>query len=159
MKKILTTLTLLITLCSFAFGQDDYYFEEPDNRQYNMTMTSVIFIDGVEDSGQNIEIAAFCGDEIRGRMTNLEMEYIEIPDVFARYFRYLHVNSEVTSGEIITFKAYNHDSGYELTSSSASKSSNLVDADATDATSVNIMVKSSLFISISNHGVKLLVQI
>ena len=116
MKKVLTTLTLLITLCSFAFGQDDYHFDEPDNRQYNMTMTSVIFIDGVEDSGQNIEIAAFCGEEIRGRMTNLDMEYIEIPDVFARYFRYLHVNSEVTSGEIITFKAYNHDSGYELTS-------------------------------------------
>ena len=116
MKKVLTTLTLLITLCSFAFGQDDYYFEKPDNRQYNMTMTSVIFIDGVEDSGQNIEIAAFCGEEIRGRMTNLDMEYIEIPDVFARYFRYLHVNSEETSGEIITFKAYNHDSGYELTS-------------------------------------------
>lgn len=116
MKKVLTTLTLLITLCSFAFGQDDYYFDKPDNRQYNMTMTSVIFIDGVEDSGQNIEIAAFCGEEIRGRMTNLDMEYIDIPDVFARYFRYLHVNSEVTSGEIITFKAYNHDSGYELTS-------------------------------------------
>ena len=116
MKKVLTTLTLLITLCSFAFGQDDYYFEKPDNRQYNMTMISVIFIDGVEDSGQNIEIAAFCGEEIRGRMTNLDMEYIDIPDVFARYFRYLHVNSEETSGEIITFKAYNHDSGYELTS-------------------------------------------
>ena len=64
MKKVLTTLTLLITLCSFAFGQEyESYFENPSsNGVYNevMSIRAIIYVDDIlQEEQKHIEIGVF----------------------------------------------------------------------------------------------------
>ena len=76
--------------------------------QYNMTMSGVIFIDGVEQTSTSLEVGAFCGDECRGSM---------LPEFFppsGQYVVALTVVSNQQNGEDITFRLYDHSIGQEL---------------------------------------------
>ena len=76
--------------------------------QYNMTMSGVIFIDGIEQTSTSLEVGAFCGDECRGSM---------LPEFFppsGQYVVALTVVSNQQSGEEITFRLYDHSIGQEL---------------------------------------------
>ncbi len=76
--------------------------------QYNMTMNGIILINGVEQSRATLEVGAFCGDECRGSM---------MPEFFppsGQYVVALTVVSNQQSGELITFRLYDHEVGEEL---------------------------------------------
>lgn len=104
MKKLLLTMTCLI-MAGMAFAN---HWTPIGGTQYNMTMNGVIIIDGVEQTGTNLEVGAFCGDECRGSM---------LPEFFpptSQYVVALTVVSNQLSGEEITFRLYDHAVGQEL---------------------------------------------
>ena len=78
-----------------------YWF--PDQTLYpnNMTVISTIAIDGVEQSDFNLELGAFCGDEVRG---SGKLQYVGAPA--NRYECFLMVYGN--AGDNITFKLYDH---------------------------------------------------
>ena len=113
MKKVLTTLTLLITLCSFAFGQEyDFYFPDPKEGQgYESTMdiAAIIYVDGELQRNQDIiEIGVYCveDDDIRGRSTRIGNDEDFSDFVEDGYLYMLYAAGE--AGHKMIFKAYNH---------------------------------------------------
>ncbi|MBE6337418.1 MAG: T9SS type A sorting domain-containing protein [Lentimicrobiaceae bacterium] len=104
MKKVLTTLTLLITLCSFAFGQqnNDLYFEyNPHDFQSNATMVAQVKIDGIIQSG-NIELGIFKGDVCHGAALDKSYPTYYMPTVYG------------VTGDVLSFKLYDHNIGEVL---------------------------------------------
>ena len=72
----------------------------PGNFEFNMSLTGVILFDDIESTDPNDIIAAFVGDEVRG---------VANPTYFPGTERYtfgMPIYSNVASGEIIAFKAY-----------------------------------------------------
>ena len=116
MKKILTSLTLLFALCPFVFGQNyDYYFDKPiTGNVNNMHITAIIYVDGVEQTDQNIELAAFYNDEVRGR--DYRYEHIDVPGHGNYYARMIAIlGNDEDYGATMYLKAYNHETNEELT--------------------------------------------
>ena len=83
-------------------GETPYYWT-PDPSLYanNMTVIATIAIDGVEQSDFNLELGAFCGDEVRG---SGKLQYVGSPA--NRYECFLMVYGN--AGDNITFKLYDH---------------------------------------------------
>lgn len=105
MKKVLTTLTLLLALCPFVFGQNNQgYYEYNSYMGGDMTVVAQVRIDG-EIQGNNIELGAFNGNECRGagRPNSKNIIYLQV-----------YGNSEEDNGDIITFKIYDHNLNQEL---------------------------------------------
>ena len=67
----------------------------------NMTAITTVEIDGVEQATEDIEIGAFCGDELRG---SGRLQYVDEPANRYECFLMLHGKA----GDIITFKVYDH---------------------------------------------------
>ena len=108
MKKILTTLTLLITLCSYAFGQYDYHFDQPGVWEGAGMRIGYgeVYIDGsIQKNVDYIEIAAFINNEVHGRQLGISDALKSFTIGGANKFD----NSE------ITFKVFNHLTNEELT--------------------------------------------
>lgn len=81
----------------------------PENTgDYSLTMalTGVIYIDGVEQYSDLLEIGAFCGTECRG--TQRANEFF----LTHRYIVQLSIAGEI--GDMITFKLYDHSTAHEL---------------------------------------------
>ena len=87
---------------------EDYYWD-PDETLYpnNMSITAVVEIDGEEQRTTDIEIGAFCGDEVRG---SNRLKYED--GVLDRYFLYITIYGE--SGDDISFRIYDHATDSEL---------------------------------------------
>ena len=81
----------------------------PDETLYpdNMTIITTVEIEGLEQATDNIEIGAFCGDELRG---SGRLQYVEEPA--NRYECFLMVYGK--AGDNITFKIYDHATASEL---------------------------------------------
>lgn len=75
--------------------------------QYNMIVNGIILIDGVEQTSPAYEVGAFCGNECRGSAL---AEYF--PPT-SQYIVALTIVSNVTSGETISFRLYDHALGIE----------------------------------------------
>ena len=76
--------------------------------QYTMNINGIITIDGVEQASEFLEIGAFCGNECReSKLTIYKQNY-------NRFYVMLSIRSNVTSGEDITFRIYDHQIGEEL---------------------------------------------
>ena len=75
----------------------------PDETLYpdNMTVITTVEIEGVEQATENIEIGAFCGNELRG---SGRLQYVDEPA--NRYECFLMLYGK--AGDIITFKVYDH---------------------------------------------------
>ena len=118
MKKILTTLTLLITLCSFAFGQNDNHFgnTSPNGDLLITFRYATIYVNGELQTNQDIEVAAFIDDKLSG--INREVKYNSNYPEGSQYYRQFKVfkNSNESLGNNVVFKAYNHDTAEELLS-------------------------------------------
>jgi len=84
----------------------------PDESLYadNMSIVGEIQIDGVTQTSSDIEIGAFCGEEVRG-----SQRIVYTPAPIDKYLVFLTVYGE--SNDNITFKLYNHqiESEYDLT--------------------------------------------
>lgn len=75
-----------------------------------MSLIGVVEVDGEEQRGTHIEIAAFCGDELRGsrRTQNVIVEDAGID----RYIVFLTIYGN--DNDVISFKMYDHEKGCEL---------------------------------------------
>lgn len=115
MKKVLTTLTLLITLCSFAFGQVqyEYHFPKPNQETSYMSISrGEIYINNeLYINVDHIEVAAFIDDEVRGRK-------LGISDAFRSFLIYGNPDFD---GKDVVIKLYNHLTNEELTTSTTIK--------------------------------------
>ena len=96
-------------VANFAIqGPITNYWTPIGGTQYNMTISGIILIDGVEQTVTTLEVGAFCGDECRGSM---------MPEFFPptqQYIVSLTVVSNQQSGENITFRLYDHLTQQEL---------------------------------------------
>ena len=109
MKKVLTTLTLLLTLCPFAFGQKyDYYFDDPTAVGYegSMTILTTIYVDGIlQENQEEIEVGVFCNNTIRER-SNIGYTY---KGPYGHYIYSLNVRADAKdNGKDLVILAYNH---------------------------------------------------
>ncbi len=104
MKRVFLTFAFMVITCVMLAN----HWSPIGGTQYNMTMSGIILIDGVEQTGTNLEVGAFCGDECRGSMR---------PEFFppsSQYVVALTVVSNVQSGEAITFRLFDHSTNQEL---------------------------------------------
>lgn len=117
MRRNLILLTLFTIMASALFGQADDHYWHTDYTLYsnNLSMRVMVFIDEVEQRNENIEIAAFCGDELRGNertvhVTGNNPTYGEVDS----YLAALTVIGN--DGDVITFKLYDHstETEYEM---------------------------------------------
>ena len=117
MRRNLILLTLFTLIVSALFGQADDHYWHTDYTLYsnNLSMRVMVFIDEVEQRNENIEIAAFCGDELRGNertvhVTGNNPTYGEVDS----YLAALTVIGN--DGDVITFKLYDHstETEYEM---------------------------------------------
>ncbi len=119
MKKKFILVVFFAIVAAKLFGQTDGLYWDTDYTIYpnNLTMNVIIFVEGEEQRNENVEIAAFCGDELRGNIrtkhiTGTNPTYGDIDS----YLAYLTVNGN--DGDIITFKLYDHntETEYEMLS-------------------------------------------
>ena len=80
--------------------------------QYPNTMSAIaiIKIDGVEQMDTNLEVAAFCGDECRGRELPTDEYYI--PEVMPHYLVFLTTYGN--DNDQFTFRLYDHNLNQEV---------------------------------------------
>ncbi len=97
--------TAEVTLSGEVTASNYYTFDESAYPS-NMTVMAIIQIEGEEQFTESLEIGAFCGDECRG--ANLPMY---CPPV-NRYILPLIVHGN--SGDIISFKLYDHEMDMEI---------------------------------------------
>ena len=99
---------LMMMFCSVSFGQTSKWGTPDTHCESTMTMITKIVIDG-DVQGSDVEIAAFCGGELRGTAR---------PDVQDGNIVYLVIygnNPEQNeSAEVISFRFYDHAAGREL---------------------------------------------
>ena len=95
-----------MVFCSLVIGQNQHW--DTDETVYNnsMTIMSVVCIDDEELRSASYEVAAFCGDELRG---NNVLRYNSKID---RYYTSLTIYGN--SGDNLTLKLYDHNLGMEL---------------------------------------------
>ena len=99
---------LMMMFCSIGFGQASYWGVPDTHCESTMTMITQIVVDGTIQ-GADVEIAAFCGDELRGTVR---------PDETQMNMVYLVIHGNIlTAGdpaEVISFRFYDHSAGREL---------------------------------------------
>lgn len=98
-------ITLLVLLCNTVFAQNHWIPNTAPYEDY-MYMVVVVQIDGVEQNSDIFEVGAFCGDECRG---SARAVYFPPTD---RYLYQLPVYGN--SGDVITFKLYDHEQQQEV---------------------------------------------
>ena len=87
------------------FSESNYW--APNTTQYpnSMTIIGVVKIENVEQRTSDIEIGAFCGDELRGAQRLFLEEDLD------RYYLYLMIYGE--TNDVITFRMYDHGTATE----------------------------------------------
>jgi hypothetical protein len=106
MKKTFFLL-LSMFIMGFSMAQPALHWT-PGNYLNNMTVVGVITIDGVEQQLTTLEVGAFYGDECRGSLC------ASLFPPTQQYIVTLTIGSDGTSGEVITFKLYDHATSQEL---------------------------------------------
>lgn len=104
MKRLFLTMACMI-MAGLTFAN---HWTPIGGTQYNMTMSGIILIDGVEQMDTNLEVGAFYGEECRGSM---------LPEFFPpsqQFVVSLTVVSNQLSGEEIVFRLYDHSTQQEL---------------------------------------------
>ena len=114
MKKKFILVTFFAIVAATLFGQTDEFYWDTDYTIYpnNLVMNVMIFVDGEEQRNENVEIAAFCGDELRGNIrtkhiTGTNPTYGDIDSYLA------NLTVVGNDGDIITFKLYDHNTKTE----------------------------------------------
>ncbi len=101
------TLVYSIGRSTAAGGEPEHHWQPIGGNQYNMSVTGVIVIDGVEQQSTALEVGAFCGDECRAS------EFAQYFPVTQQYVVTMTIRSNSASGETITFRLYDHNTGME----------------------------------------------
>ncbi len=99
MKKRLALITLLVLFSSTMFGQYiSHWGPVPTNYDNSMTLLAKIKINGEDQQSTDLEVGAFCGDELRGAT--------KLQKVGNDYIIFLNIWSD-HAYDIINFKLYN----------------------------------------------------
>ena len=101
------TLVYSIGRSTAVSGEPEHHWQPIGGNQYNMSVTGVIVIDGVEQQSTALEVGAFCGDECRAS------EFAQYFPVTQQYVVTMTIRSNSASGETITFRLYDHNTGME----------------------------------------------
>ena len=105
MKKRLTFITFLMLFCSTVFGQS-HWGNVPDyGYESNMNLYGTVQINGVDQTRADLELAAFCGDELRG---------VTQPKKLGDKYVFLFTIVGKEDYEIIKFKLYDPIADAEL---------------------------------------------
>ena len=110
MRNFLLILLLLTTICPLC-GQDNYWNTNVSQYNNNMTVVAAIRYNGIVQNSTDLELAAFCGDELRG---NMRIQYNANADVYIAVIT-IHGDKSVQ----ITFKVYDHSIKEELSYASS----------------------------------------
>lgn len=96
-------------------GDTPAWFVNPRAYQYNMTVTSVLRIDGVESVDPGDIIGAFVGSECRGAASPVYVEAMR------RHVVFIMIHSNAAQGEEVSFRAFDADAAlvYEIVESIA----------------------------------------
>ena len=97
-------------VANFSEIPPDNHWTSITGTQYNLTMSGVIYIDGVAQTSTALEIGAFCSDECRGSA------HAQFFPLTGEYVVSLTVVSNQLNGETITFRLYDHDTQQEFPS-------------------------------------------
>ena len=89
----------------FKASDNNFYTFDENQYEYDMQVTAIVQIDGVEQTSSELEIGAFCGQDIRGSQKTM---YVEGGRYYARMSVYGSNNDN------ITFKLYDHATKAEL---------------------------------------------
>ena len=112
MKKGFLLIVASLLLSGMMFAQD-YYWSDFDFHQWNsyQTVYGKAYLDGELQNRGDVEVAAFVGDELRGRQFLIE----PWPGTPAGFYIWTPCYSDV-AGEVFTYKAYDHATGilYDL---------------------------------------------
>ena len=99
MKKRLALITLLVLFSSTMFGQYiSHWGPVPTNYDNSMTLLAKIKINGEDQQSTDLEVGAFCGEELRGAT--------KLQKVGSDYIIFLNIGSD-HAYDIINFKLYN----------------------------------------------------
>ena len=112
MKKVIILIIACLTgILLHAQEQNLHWTPEAGNYQFYMALTCVVEIDGVEQTTDQLEVGAFCGEQCRGAQM---VELFELPEAgnFQRYVVYLSIFG--TEGESMSFKLFDHRTNQEL---------------------------------------------
>ena len=105
MKKRLTFITFLMLFCSTVFGQS-HWGNVPDyGYESNMNLYGTVQINGVDQTRADLELAAFCGEELRG---------VTQPKKLGNKYVFLFTIVGKEDYEIIKFKLYDPIADAEL---------------------------------------------
>ncbi len=106
MKAKTFILTFLMMFSSFAFGQASqslhWAVENPTQYQDPLIVYAGVTLDGTVQTNTNLELGAFCGDEVRGSVK------LQLQAGINKVIAYLSVYSN-NPNDVITFKLYNHE--------------------------------------------------
>lgn len=108
MKKTALIFIMMVSFLGLAKAQNHHWTPIGGN-QYTMTVKGLIYIDGVYQDRSDLEIAAFCGDQCRA--STFPGNYF--PPAGGRLVN-MDIQSNLASGETITFKLYDHAINEEL---------------------------------------------
>ena len=109
MKKKTFILTFFMMFCSLVFGQNTGWGNvNPYDYPSSMTAVSYISIDGETQTNANLELGAFCGDEMRGKASLKKVGQ----DGNERHLAYITIYGNA-DGETISFKLYDNSYGVE----------------------------------------------
>ena len=105
MKKRLTFITFLMLFCSTVFGQS-HWGNVPDyGYESTMNLYGTVQINGVDQTRADLELAAFCGEELRG---------VTQPKKLGNKYVFLFTIVGKEDYEIIKFKLYDPIADAEL---------------------------------------------
>ena len=97
MRNFLLILLLLTTICPLC-GQDNYWNTNVSQYNNSMNVVAAIRYNGIVQNSTDLELAAFCGDELRG---NMRIQYNA--NVYIAFIT-IYGDKSVQ----ITFKVYDH---------------------------------------------------
>lgn len=97
--KLKCIVITMLLMCSVSVWAQTHWTVNPSDYQYDMSVYAKVTVNGNVVDHNNVELAAFVGDECRG-----VAEVQENPDNSVIY--YLRVRSNEASGEKISFKLW-----------------------------------------------------
>lgn len=103
-------LAFLLTIMAFmgAANAQSHHWTPMSGNQYTMIVNGIVTIDGVTQTANTLEIGAFCGEQCR------ESVFVTEFQITGEYLAMMNIRSNTATGEIITFRLYDHVTEQEL---------------------------------------------
>ena len=105
MKRILVVLGVLL-MSKYAYSIEKHWNVNYNAFEHNMSVTATVYVDNEEQQNEMLELAAFCGEELRGSMLPAKSK------VTGKLIYSITIYGN-EDGELLTFKLYDHSANKE----------------------------------------------